>query len=68
MDAIQKVLIQSAQAGRVSDATLEEALYDLCDRLHACDCEECPVVAACTAASGKLHKDGAAMLKAVRAL
>ncbi len=66
MTAIERILRAAARGGVVSDGVLEEALYDLCDQLHACDCEECPVVEACVAAEGKLHKDGKAMLAALR--
>lgn len=68
MDPINTLIWLAATGEPVRDEVLEMALYDLCDELHACDCERCPVEAACVAAGGKLHKNGKAMLKAVREL
>lgn len=66
MEVLGSILKSVAQSQKIADDALETALYELCDHLHACDCELCPVNEACSSRGGALHKDGRAMLAVLR--
>ena len=59
-----KLILAAITCKGIANSIIAEALYEHCDRLHACSCTECLVYKHVGGIDGDCpyHKNGAAML------